>query len=71
MEHFNKEREIGCPIASLIFVLAVELLACKIRQSNQIQGIALPLNNYDRHEVRISTFADDTTIFVKTTVLRT
>jgi hypothetical protein len=56
----------GCPIASLIFVLSVELLACKIRQSNQIHGITLPLDSYDRTEVRISTFADDTTVFVKT-----
>jgi len=55
----------GCPISPLIFVASVELLACKIRQSKQIQGIPLPFENYDRKEIRISTFADDTTIFVK------
>ena len=55
----------GCLIASSIFVLAIELLACKIRQTNQIHGIALPFDVYDRNEIRISTFADDTTILVK------
>jgi hypothetical protein len=56
----------GCPISPLIFVPCAELFACKIRQSSQIQGITLPFDNYERNEIRISTFADDTTIFVKT-----
>ena len=55
----------GCPIASLIFVLSSELLCCKIRQSKQMQGIRLPFDNYGRNDLRISSFADDTTIFVK------
>jgi hypothetical protein len=56
----------GCPISPLIYVLSTELLSCKVRQSNKIQGIALPFDSYERSEIRISTFADDTTIFVKT-----
>jgi len=56
----------GCPISSLIYVLSAELLACKVRQSRKIKGITLPSESYERNEVRISTFADDTTIFVKT-----
>jgi len=42
----------------------VELVSCKIRQSTLIKGIKLPLVDYERNEVRITTFADDTTIFV-------
>jgi hypothetical protein len=63
---FQVERGVrqGCPIASLLFVLSVELLSCKIRQSSLIKGIPLPLADYSRNEVRISTFAGDTTIFV-------
>jgi hypothetical protein len=66
---FQVERGVrqGCPIASLLFVLSVELLSCKIRQSSLIKGIPLPLADYSRNEVRISTFADDTTIFVDST----
>jgi hypothetical protein len=65
-QFFQVERGVrqGCPIASLLFVLSVELLSCKIRQSSLIKGITLPLADYNRNEVRISTFADDTTIFV-------
>lgn len=54
----------GCPIASLLFVASIELISCKIRQSNLIHGITLPMTDYPRNEVKISTFADDTTIFV-------
>ena len=64
--HVNCGVRQGCPISSLIYVLSTELLACKIRQSSKIQGISLPSENYERNEVRLSTFADDTTIFVKT-----
>ena len=65
-EFFSVESGVrqGCPIASLLFVLSVELVSCKIRQSTLINGIKLPLANYQKNEVRISTFADDTTNFV-------
>ena len=64
--HVNCGVRQGCPISPLIYVLSAELLACKVRQCKNIHGIALPSKNYERNEVRISTFADDTTIFVKT-----
>ncbi len=41
-----------------------KLVSCKIRQSTLIEGIKLPLTVYGRNEVRISTFADDTTICI-------
>jgi len=65
---FNVDRGVrqGCPIASLIYVLSTEPLACKLRQSKEIKGIHLPLPNYERNEARISSFADDTTLFVET-----
>ena len=40
-----------------LFILAAELLACKIRQDNEIQGI-----NIFGKELKLSQFADDTTL---------
>ena len=48
----------GCPLSPFLFVLAVELLACKIRQDKEIQGI-----NIFQRGLKISQFADDTTLF--------
>ena len=50
----------GCPLSSYLFILAVELLACKIRQDKEIQGI-----NIFQREFKISQFADDTTLLNK------
>ena len=46
----------GCPLSPFLFVLAVELLACKIRQDKEIKGI-----NIFQRELKISKFADETT----------
>ena len=48
----------GCPLSPSLFILAVELLALKIRQNPNCGGIQLP----NDQEVKISQFADDTTI---------
>ena len=48
----------GCPLSPLLFVLAVEILAEKIRQSSSCRGIELPHSV----EAKISQFADDTTL---------
>ena len=48
----------GCPLSPSLFVLSVELLALKICQNPNCGGIQLP----NDQEVKISQFADDTTI---------
>jgi len=54
----------GCPLSALLFILSIETLACKIRQSKNINGIKLPLQNYEKNEVRIAMYADDITVFL-------
>ena len=53
----------GCPLSPSLFILAVEILALKICQSPNCKGIYLPNDK----EVRISQFADDTTIITNNT----
>lgn len=55
----------GCPFSCLAFVLAIELLASKIRQCRRIKGISL-WNNVDIATViKIALYADDITLFLK------
>ena len=62
--YFNVSRGVrqGCPLSPYLFILAVELLAIKIRQDPNYRGILLP----DRQELKISQLADDTTIITRT-----
>ena len=53
----------GCPLSPSLFILAVELLALKIRENRKREGIYLPNNQ----EVKILQFADDTTIITNNT----
>ena len=53
----------GCPFSPLAFVLAVELLAHKIRQSSEIKGIGIP-TNYGNRVVKIAMYADDSTLLL-------
>lgn len=48
----------------LLFILAVELLACKIQQDPNCKGINLP----NQQEAKISQFADDTTFIARDTI---
>lgn len=66
----------GCNLSPLLYVVAAEVMANQIRQSEYIHGIELPFLEYDKNEVKITQFADDTTVFVKdeesiTNVLKT
>ena len=51
----------GCPLSPLLFILATDLLAAKIRQDSNCKGISLP----DGQKVKISQSADDTTIITE------
>ena len=50
----------GDPISPYVFVLCAEILSHVIREKNDIKGIMV----YDR-EVKLSQYADDTTIHLK------
>ena len=66
-EPFQVERGIrqGCPFSPLIFVLAVKLLAHKIRNSN-IKGIKMGIENPSLESIiKIQQFADDTTLYLQ------
>jgi exonuclease III len=54
----------GCPFSPLAFVLAVELMAIKIRCSS-CKGISYPSFNHENQELKIKQLADDTTLFLK------
>ena len=59
---FKPERGVrqGCPLSPYLFLLAVEILACKIRQNRDIEGLV-----FNGTEIKISQLADDTTCFIK------
>ena len=50
----------GCPLSCLTFVLAVEILAIKLRSNINVKGIKI-----NRRSVKIAQLADDTTLFLK------
>ena len=52
----------GCPISPLLYCLVAETLGNAIRQCNKIRGLKIP--RYP-NEVKISQYADDTTLFLK------
>ena len=56
----------GCPFSAVSYVLAVELMAAKVRHSD-IVGIKTPTSKCDsNNECKIKQLADDTTLFLKT-----
>ena len=52
----------GSPISGMLFILSIELLANKIRRSQEIKGITI-----NGVEVKVSLYADDMTLFLKDT----
>ena len=59
-------RQAGCSLSPSLFILAVKLLALKIRQNQTCKGIVLP----DDREVKISQFFDTTIITNNTESLK-
>ena len=53
----------GCPLSPILFVLAVEVLALKIRQDQSCRGIELP----NGQNAKISQFEDGTTLISQDT----
>ena len=49
----------GCPLAPLLYVLYIEVLAEAIRKDSQIQGLTL-----DSTVIKVSLYADDVTLFL-------
>ncbi len=62
---FMLERGIrqGCPLSPLLFILAVEIFASKVRQCRSINGIKIPFQLENR-EIKILQFADDTSLIL-------
>ena len=54
----------GCPFSPLAFVLAVDILALKIRNSS-IKGIELPKLKDLQINIKCRQIADDTSLFLK------
>ena len=63
---FNPFRGIrqGCPISALLYILAAEVLATNIRNSEDVTGIEINVSNEKRF-LKITQLADDTTLFLK------
>ena len=61
-EFFNLERGVrqGCPLSGMLFVLGIEILALAIKQKSKIEGITL-----GSREIKLTQYADDTTVFLK------
>lgn len=61
--YFNISRGVhqGCQLSPLLFLFAAELLAVKLCQDSDCKDISLP----DDQKVKISQFADDTTIIME------
>lgn len=69
-EEFSVESGIrqGCPLSPMTFVLALELLAIKIRNDPLIKGIKLPYNSTENENInqiiKLAMYADDITMFL-------
>ena len=53
----------GCPLSAMLFILAVEILAERIRKNDKIKGVLF--GNNDRKELKILQYADDTSVFLR------
>ena len=58
----------GCPFSPLAFIIALEMLAIKIRDDNQIKGLEIPISASEVspiHFLKILLYADDITLFLQ------
>jgi hypothetical protein len=51
----------GDPLSCLLFDLAIEPLACKLRNSNELEGLSFP---WVDEKLIVNLFADDTTLYL-------
>ena len=61
-EFFVLERGVkqGCPLSALLFIIGIEVLAIAIKSKTTIKGIKV-----GEKEIKVSLYADDTTVFVR------
>ena len=61
-EFFPVERGVrqGCPLSGLLFVIGIEILGRAIKNDTAIKGIKV-----GEKEIKVSLYADDTTVFVR------
>ncbi len=50
----------GCPFSCLLFILSAEIMACSIRQNDNVRGIAI-----GEYEYKLSQYADDSYLFLQ------
>ena len=50
----------GDPLSPLLFILALEVLACRIHEENEIKGIL-----FMEEEIKLTLFADDMTCYLR------
>ena len=50
----------GCPLFGLLFIIGIELFARAFISDQSIKGI-----NVEKKEIKITQYADDTTVFVR------
>ena len=54
----------GCPLSALLFIMAVEIMADRIRNNNQIKGVLFG-ENENQKELKVLQYADDTSVFFR------
>ena len=62
-DFFNISRGVrqGCPVSALLFLLCVEILGIKIRESNLLQGFHF---DHTQKPIKLAQYADDCVLFI-------
>ena len=55
----------GCPLSALLFILCVEIMALKLKNTDTIKGYKVITTNDEELELKISQYADDSTLFLR------